>query len=240
VRAVQVAAFLGAAPLTLTLLLVSSPSLTAAEPKLGPLVRPVGKAMVDWEEGVVVARAGAAADLRLPGVDAPRLGAVRAARGRAAKDLKVALAKIPLGRGRKRVPAALESALDRGQVLEPDYQTNGGVVLALGVQLAHLVEPPSAPGATSPAIKPPARTEPAPPLVLAVPNMPFEVAPTVVIKGKPHPLASAVYRLGKPPKDVQALTAKRDGKGRLVISKPPADLQPSGLRAVIYVRSAKK
>jgi hypothetical protein len=212
----------------LALAMVGGAAVAEPAQKLGPLVRPVGKAIVDWEEGVVVARAGAAADLRLPGVDAPRLGAVRAARGRAAKDLKVALAKIPLGRGRKRVPAALESALDRGQVLEPDYQTNGGVVLAFGVQLAHLVE------------SPPARSEPAAPLVLAVPNMPFEVAPTVVIKGKPHPLASAVYRLGKPPKDVQALTAKRDGKGRLVISKPPADLQPAGAKAVIYVRSAKK
>jgi hypothetical protein len=73
-----------------------------------------------------------------------------------------------------------------------------------------------------------------------VPAMPFEVAPTVVIKGKPYPLASAVYRLGKPPKDAQAVTAKRDGKGRLVLSKPPADLQPTGRAAIIYIRSTKK
>jgi hypothetical protein len=202
--------------------------LQAAPPqKLGPLVRPVGKAVVDWEEGVVFARAGAAADLRLPGVDAPRAGAVRAARGKAAKELKVAVAKIPLGKGRKRVPAAVEAALEKGQVLDPDFQTNGGVVLALGVQLAHLVEAP------------PAQTKAAP-LVLAVASMPFEVAPTVLVKGKPYPLASAVYRLGKPPRDAQAITARRDGKGRLVLSKPPADLQPAGARATIYVRSAKK
>jgi hypothetical protein len=203
--------------------MAAAPALAAPD-KLGPLVRPLGKVVVDWEEGVVIARAGAAADLRLPGVDAPRLGAVRAARGRAAKDLKVALAKIPLGKGRKRVPAALEAALEKGQVLDPDYQTNGGVVLALGVQLAHLVEPPPAAG-----------SKPAPSLVLAVASMPFEVAPTVVVKGKPYPLASAVYRLGKPPKDALAVTAKRDGKGRLVLSRPPADLQAAGAKAVIYL-----
>jgi hypothetical protein len=212
---------------TVVALVLLGGELQAAPPdKLGPLVRPVGKAVVDWEEGVVFARAGAAADLRLPGVDAPRAGAVRAARGKAAKELKLALAKIPLGKGRKRVPAAVEAALDKGQVLDPDFQTNGGVVLALGVQLAHLVEAPPAGKAA--------------PLTLAVASMPFEVAPTVLVKGKPYPLASAVYRLGKPPKDAQAITAKRDGKGRLVLSKPPADLQAGGARAVIYVRSAKK
>ena len=220
--------------LSLLIAAVCFPAVASAQ-KLGPLVRPLGKAIVDWEQGVVFARAGAAADLRLPGVDAPRQGAVRAARGRAAKTLKVALTKIPLGKGRKRVPATVEAALEQGQVLDPDYQTNGGVVLALGVQLAHLVEPPPSPGAT-----PAAPSKPAAPLVLAVASMPFEVAPTVLVKGKPYPLASAVYRLGRPPKQTPAISARRDGKGRLVLSKPPADLQLAGARAVIYLRSAKK
>jgi hypothetical protein len=172
-------------------------------------------------------------------VDAPRLGAVRVARGRAAKDLKAALAKIPLGPGRKRVPGAVETALERGEVLAPEYQTNGGVLLALGVRFEDLVAPaPATPGATD--AKPPARTEPAPPLVLAVASMPLEVAPTLLVKGKPYPLAAAVYRLGKPPKDIQALQARRDGKGRLVIAKPPAEFAPAGVRAIIYVRSAKR
>ena len=114
----------------------------------------------------------------------------------------MALAKIPLGRGRKRVPAALKSALDRGQVLEPDYQTNGGVLLALGVQLAHLVEPPSAPErATSPATKPPGTHRTGATAGARRPRTcRFEVAPTVVIKGKPHPLASAVYAWANLPK----------------------------------------
>jgi hypothetical protein len=241
VRAVPLSAVGGAVALVITLLMAAAT--LAAPPKLGPLMRPMGKAIVDWEEGVVFARAGAAADLRLPGVDAPRAAAVRAARGRAAKQLEPALAKIPLGKGRKRVPGAMDSALARGQVLDPDYQTNGGVVLALGVQLAHLVEPPppASPKPAAPAAKPAARPEPAPPsLVLAVTSMPFEVAPTVVVKGKPYALGSAVYRLGKPPKDALAIPARRDGKGRLVLSKAPADLQAAGARAVIYVRRSNK
>jgi hypothetical protein len=102
-------------------------------------------------------------------------------------------------------------------VLDPDYQTNGGVVLALGVQLAHLVEPPPRRGEHARA-SPGARRR-----QHALPRSPRRW----VIKGKPVPLASAVYRLGKPPKDVEALAAKRDGKGRRCCrSRPQACNRP--------------
>ena len=211
------------------MLLGSRPVRRRRTDKLGPLVRPLGKVVVDWEEGVVIARAGAAADLRLPGVDAPRLGAVRAARGRAAKELKVALAKIPLGRGRKRVPAALDAALERGQVLEPDYQTNGGVVLALGVQLAHLVEPPPAPAATSRRGTKPARQDRRHRWCSPCRACRSRWRPPWSIKGKPYPLASAVYRLGKPPERCAGgdREARRQGPpGAVEAARRPAARRP--------------
>ena len=229
--------------------LITAAGPARASDKLGPLVRPLGKAVVDWQEGVVTARAGAAADLRLPGVDASRVGAVRAARGKAAAVLQSALAKLPMGAGRKTAPGHIDAALERVQVIEPQYQSNGGVVLAVGVRFDDLGAPPVSgarchrcqirckSGATSGAVavaKPPAP----PQLVLSIASMPLEVAPTVLARGKPYRLAAAVYRIGRPPRDAAALPVRRDRKGRLVLSGTragPTELE--GARALIYVRA---
>jgi hypothetical protein len=217
---------------------LASSGVAGAAEKLGPLVRPLGKAVVDWQQGLVMARAGAAADLRLPGVDAPRAGAVRAARGRAAEVLRVALRKLPLGRGRKTSPGDIDAALARLQVIEPEYQSNGGVWLSAGVRFHDLTSPAPVPkpGTPGPAAPPP--TE----LVLAVASMPLEVAPIIVVAGKRHQLAAAVYRIGRPPKGAGALSVRRNGKGQLVLPRPPpgAGEPPArldGARALIYVRT---
>jgi hypothetical protein len=63
----------------------------------------------------------------------------------------------------------------------------------------------------------------------------------VVVDGKERRLGSAVYRLGEPPSDKNAVPAKKDRAGRLLLKLPPSEAaRLQGARAVIFVRSVPK
>jgi hypothetical protein len=194
------------------------------------LIRNLGDAKVDWTSGVITARAGAAADLRLPGPEAARPAAVRRARERAAVKLRQALEKLPLRQGRKPEAKQIDAALGRAEVSAADHQCNGGVLLTLAVSFADLQEAKAVPRKPAPA---------APDLVLSVAKMPLEVSPVLLVGAAEVPLGSASYRLGAAPKADKPLTAKRDRAGRLVVpaAKAPPATSLRGARAVIYVRT---
>ncbi len=185
------------------------------------LVRPLGAGEVDWGRGLVRVRAGAAADLRMPGPDAARADAQRRARNRAQELLREVLADLPLGPGRKLSKAAVEAAVGRARMPPVDYQSNGGVLLALELGFADL--------------DPPRRwdKEPPPGLSVAVTSMPLEARATLLFR-KEELTTTALYRLDDPPKDV--VRVRRDRSGRLVLpagTLPPPPQSP----VVIYLRT---
>jgi hypothetical protein len=213
----------------------------AAAAAANPLVRPLGRAEVDWSAGVVSARGAAAADLRLPGVEAARPAATREARVRAARVLREALVKLPLRKGKHPSAGLVDAALERASVIAADPQSNGGVLVTLGVRFGDLGEERPAPAGKG--ARPP--EPPAPEVVLSVPSMPLEAMPVLLVGKAEIPLASAVYRLGPAPKGDKPVAARRDRAGRLVVpagkrgGKPAldADSLRGGARAVIYVRA---
>ena len=173
--------------------------------------RAVAGTEVDWSAGAITAQAGAAADIRMPGPSAARPGAERRARAAAEEKLRVALRE--LGQGKK-----LEDKAAQATVSRVEYQSNGGVVMWLAVRFADLV--PAKPASVS----------------LKVASMPFVLAPVVVAGGKTAATAVATYRPASDcPKD--ALPARRDGAGRLVLSDAGAGLVDSlaGQAVVIYL-----
>jgi hypothetical protein len=222
------------------------------------LLQTVKEAEVDWEAGSVTVHAGAAADLRLPGPDAARPAARRAAEKRAAQQLRLALEALPVGGGHHLPDAAITAALGKARARDVDYESNGGVTLALAVDFADLgtlgdlgekprkdagpalERAPSA--AKARAVEPAsAAGEEVPALLLSVPSMPLELAPRLLVAGKERTLGSAVYRLGEAPKARKAHTAKRDKSGRLVVTLPePEATRAEGGQAIIYVRSVLK
>jgi hypothetical protein len=215
--------------LAVPVLLLASSAAFAEEPRRSPLVRPLGKAAVDWGTGLVSARGRAAADLRMPGPEAARADAVRDASIRARETLRLALARLPLGKKRRVAARDLEAALARATIVTAEYQSNGGVFLALGVRFDDLrpAAPASAKGDRA--------------LVLSVASMPFEAAPVVSAGDREIPLVQAVYRLGKPPRSERAVSARRDRQGRLMVpARALADRREAPTRAVIYLRSAPR
>jgi hypothetical protein len=175
--------------------------------------RQLGEAEVDWSAGTLTAQAGAAAELRMPHANAARPGAER--RARAAAEEKLLGALRELGQGRNLDEKA---AVARAVVSRTEYQSNGGVVLWLTVRFSDLV-------AAQPAS-----------LSLRVASMPFAFAPVVAAGGKTASLGFATYRPAADcPKD--ALSARRDGHGRLVLAgaeaKPIDSL--AGTAVVIYL-----
>jgi hypothetical protein len=198
-----------------------------------PLVRSLGGAEVDWGKGLLRARAGAAADPRLPGPDATRADAQRRARERALKILRAALDDLPLGGSRRLNKAAIDGALERVRVLSADYQSNGGVVLELGVAFADLE-----PGKRPP--KPPESGTEDSQLTLSVSSMPLEAMPTVLL-GKEEVSRAAVYRLGEPPKSAGSLRARRDKAGRLVLPAGKSEQETRAAKGlIIYLRSVAR
>jgi hypothetical protein len=182
-----------------------------ADPPRSPLVRPLGKAAVDWSTGVVSAPGRAAGDLRMPGPEAARADAVRDASIRAREVLRLALSKLPLGKSRRVAAKDLEAALSRASIVTADYQSNGGVFLNLGVRFDDLRPAGKDPPAKGKAVGDDAE------LVLSVATMPFEAAPVVTAGGREIPLRQAVYRLGPPPRRERAVRARRDRQGRLSV-----------------------
>jgi len=208
---------MGVARLLPILPIVVAAVVQAAEPTA--FKRSLAGCEVDWSTGAITAQAGAAADLRMPGPNAARPGAERRARAAAEAKLQAALRELGLANQSKDKPG-----VDRATVSRIEYQSNGGVVLWLTIRFADVAAAKAAP-------KP-----------LKIPTMPFEIAPTLVAGGKEARVASATY-LPCPtpsscPKD--AIPARRDEKGRLVLSMPATEGLDSlaGSAVVIYLGKA--
>jgi hypothetical protein len=173
--------------------------------------RQVGEAEVDWSAGTITVSAGAAADPRMPNPNAARPGAERRARRAAEAKLRVALRTLA-GEG------TLDSALAQASVARVEHQSNGGVVLWLGLRFADVS--PAKPAAVS----------------LRVASMPFAWAPVVSAGGRTAPVGTATYRpAAESPPD--AVRVERDGAGRLLLPATAARLLDSlaGAAVVIYL-----
>jgi hypothetical protein len=187
---------------------------------------------IDWAAGTLTAPGGAAADLRMPGADIARAGAVRRAEVTARAQLGRVLAELPLGGGRKLSAAEVARAVGRARTSRTEYQMNGGALVWITGRFGDWSE--AAPeGPASPAG------------VLTVASMHLAAAPLARLgegkdgkDGKETALGAAVYRSGAAPHDVKALAAKVDRAGRLVIDGPrDRELAQKLARgtAVIYV-----
>ena len=197
--------------------LLSATVAYAATP--GSLVRPLAGAEVDWSAGTVTASAGAAADMRMPSPEAARPGAERRARAAAVEKLRAALRALPV-RGIERLGAKqVEAALGRASTTRIEYQSNGGVVLWVGVRFNELTgsTPSGGFGTDSPPHQPAgASSATTASLVLAVGAMRLELAPWLVVGGQEIVAGNVRYQQGPPPAD--SINARRDDKGRLVLS----------------------
>jgi hypothetical protein len=186
------------------------------------LVRPLAGAEVDWSAGTVTASAGAAADMRMPSPDAARPGAERRARAAAIEKLRAALRALPV-RGSERLgEKQVDAGLSYASTTRIEYQSNGGVVLWVGVRFDDLLgkAPSSATG----------------PVVLTVGTVSLGLAPLAVVGGREIVVGRVRYQQGPPPAD--AISVRRDDKGRLVLSKgsePTLDRLADG-PVVIYLQ----
>ena len=174
--------------------------------------RQLGEVEVDWTAGTLTARAGAAADLRMPNANAARPGAERRARQAAEEKLRAALRELARGR------QVDEKVLARATVARAEYQSNGGVVLWLTLAFADL-----------------ALAKPTD-ISLRVARMPFALAPMVVAGAKASAVGLATYR---PATDApkSAIRVERDAHGRLVLPSAQAHAFDSlaGAAVVIYL-----
>ncbi len=193
----------------------------------GTLLRQVAGAEVDFAAGVITVRAGAAADTRLPRADLARPKAERQARAAATTKLRAALAALSLSPGRTLAATEIEAAVGRAQA-KADYQSNGGVLLALTVRFEDLFADP--------------RADAKPEHNLTVAAAPLDVAPVFVVGGQAGRLRWAVYKVGTPPSALKARAAKRDDSGRLVVrNASDADAAEfDGARAVIWVQKPSR
>ncbi len=216
------------------------------------LVRQLAGVDVDWSAGTVTASAGAAADMRMPSPDAARPGAERRARAAATEKLRTALRALSV-RGSARLEASqVDAALGRATTTRIEYQSNGGVVLWVGVRFEDLLgnatnTPLGDLGTDSPPHQPPrasrasvtatATTTTTGSMVLSVLAMPLELAPMVVVGGKEIGVQGVRYHQGRPP--TGAMSARRDDKGRLVLlrgGEPMLDRLAGG-PVVIYLQN---
>ena len=203
-------------------------ALSAQAAPASPLVRPLAGAEVDWSAGTITASAGAAADMRMPSADSARPGAERRARAAALETLRAALRALVIRRDEKLGEKEIEGALGRASTARIEYQSNGGVVLWVQVKFEDL----AGAGASAPSVgrggnsNPEAGAAPAShtPAVtttttLAVATMELQVSPVAVAAGKEVVFRSVRYRQGPAPKD--AISARRDERGRLLLAKGP-------------------
>jgi hypothetical protein len=164
--------------------------------------------------------------MRMPSPAAARPGAERRARAAALDKLRAALRALPL-RGKQRLgEKQVEAALGHASTTRIEYQSNGGVVLWVGVRFTDLVA-----SATT------TSTSTTTGLVaLAVGAMPLELAPLLVAGAKEIVLGHARYHQGPPP--AGAISVRRDDKGRLLLpsgSETTLD-QLAGGPVVIYLQ----
>jgi hypothetical protein len=155
---------------------------------------------IDWRAGKLAASGGAAADLHMPSVDLARLGAERRARAAALGKLRVALAALPAGGGRKLDPDRVDRALGHARTTDTQYQSNGGAVVRMEVGFADWLEDPAAA-----------------PTTLSVREAHLGASPRAVVGGQEIALGAATYRMGAPPTDAGARSARVDHAGRLIV-----------------------
>ena len=209
-----------------------------------------GPVSIDWAEGTVTARGGAAADLRMPSADLARPGAERRARAVAASRLKDALAALPLGPGRALSVDAVELAIGQAQVVDIEYQSNGGAVVRLRARFGDWLgaEPPPGPALSVSE----AHLAAAPALRLAAGKSAGKEGGKEGSKkaGKEAKdddaeivTGAARYRIGAPPAGTHAINVRIDHEGRWVLhrekgEKVEKDLADklAGASIVIYVQ----
>ncbi len=239
--------FLVAGGLAAATVLVAAPARAraATPPALEETRGPVS---IDWAEGTVTARGGAAADLRMPSADLARPGAERRARAVAAARLKDALAGLPLGPGRALSVEAVEQALGHAQVVDVEYQSNGGAVVRLRARFGDWLaaEPPSGPALSVSE----ARLAAAPALRMAPGKSGGRSAGKKGSKeGREDDddaeivTGAARYRIGAPPAGTRAIAVRIDHEGRWLLhrekgEKVDKDLAEklAGAAIVIYVQ----
>ncbi len=179
--------------------------------------RTVAGAEVDWTAGTITAQAGSAADIRMPGPNAARPGAERRARATAEEKLRAALRALGLGK-----TADDNAAIKNAATSRIEYQSDGGVVLWLGLRFADIMPAKEAS------------------VAVQVATAPFEFAPTIAADDKEVRVARATYRpMSSAARD--AVSVRRDDKGRLVLPAGHANLIESlaGAAVVIYLEAAR-
>jgi hypothetical protein len=179
--------------------------------------RGVAGAEVDWTAGTITAQAGCAADIRMPGPNAARPGAERRARAAAEEKLRAAVRALGVGKNPDDGTATRNATTSR-----IEYQSDGGVVLWLGLRFSDIVPAKEAS------------------VALKIAIMPFEFAPTIAAEGKEIRVGSSIYRPASlAPKD--AVSVRRDDKGRLVLPATHASSIDSlaGAAVVIYLEAAQ-
>ncbi|HEY2730580.1 MAG TPA: hypothetical protein VGK52_11635 [Polyangia bacterium] len=202
----------------------------AARPGASALVERRDGVDVDWAAGTVTASGGAAADLHMPSAEVARPGAVRRAESRARERLGRALAALPLGGERKLGTAAVALAVGHARTTGTEYQSNGGALVRVTVRFVDWIDPP--PAADAPTS-----------VTLAVPAMRLGARPLAKLGEGECALGAAVYRLGPPPAGIEAVPARIDHAGRLVIEAKhgAASAQKlAGGAALIYVGKVLK
>jgi hypothetical protein len=207
-----------------------------------------GPVSIDWAEGTVTARGGAAADLRMPSADLARPGAERRARAVAVARLKDALAGLPLGPGRALSGDAVEQALGHAQVVDVEYQSNGGAVVRLRARFGDWLAAEPQPGPALSVSE--AHLAAAPALRLGAGKTAAKPAGKKGSKDKeakdeePEIVTGAArYRIGAPPSGTHAIAVRIDHDGRWVLhrekgEKGDKDLAEklAGASIVIYVQ----
>jgi hypothetical protein len=198
-----------------------------------PLVQTIDGVQVDWSAGMMSASAGAAADFRLPSPDQARPGAERRARAAAEGKLRSAIEALSKASGRTLPESSMTAALARARA-GFEYQSNGGVRLVLQLAFAQLEPAPE----TSVA-----------PVTLKISNASparalYDLFPTVIQGENEAALGWAVYRVGSPPAGTKVLTARRDRRGRLELSKGDVKAvelsELAGRSAVIYLEKGTR
>lgn len=214
-----------------------APAARAATPPALEEMR--GPVSIDWAEGTVTARGGAAADLRMPSADLARPGAERRARAVATARLKDALAGLPLGPGRALSVEAVEQALGHAQVVDVEYQSNGGAVVRLRARFGDWLsgEPPPGPALSVSE----AHLAAAPALRLAVGKSSGKKGSKEAKDDEAEVVTGvARYRIGAPPAGTHAIAVKIDHDGRWVLHRDKGDKdlaeKLAGASIVIYVQ----
>ena len=178
---------------------------------------------MDHELGTVTARAGAAADIRMPSPNAARPGAERRAQSAADEGLRDALRALMKKDGESLGTSAVDAALAKAVTSRVEYQSNGGVFLWRQVSFADFSDGKA--GST-------------PVVTLSVPAMPARIIPMVRIGDLKVFPAYIVMRKGSPGKD--ALVAKWEKKTSILsIAGQDAALRDKLAGAVVAIYVGK-